>query len=91
MRCSAGSGPNALEATDFASARKGSKHNRKNATLIAGFQLGGKVMANADFVTMCAEVLPLVEPGKIHSLVQSSHLLGVTIKHLRANPIGVEQ
>ena len=29
--------------------------------------------------------------GQIHSLVQSSHLLGVTIKHLRANPIGVEQ
>ena len=83
IKCSAGSGPNAFEATALTKTKNGKRQAIKTKTLSAGFQEGG--IENTDVPLL------LVVTGKVHAFVEASDLLTITIEHLRSNAIGVEE
>ena len=83
IKCSAGSGPKAFEATALTKAKNGAKHAIKTRTLSAGFQEGG--IENNDVRLL------LVVTGKVHAFVEACDLLTIAIEHLRSNAIGVEE
>ena len=83
IKCSAGSGPNAFEATALTKTKNGARHAIKTAALTAGFQEGG--IENND------APLLLVVAGKVHAFVKASNLLPIAVEHLRSDPVGVEQ
>ena len=83
IKCSAGSGPNAFEATALTKTKNGTRHAIKARTLSAGFQEGG--IENND------APLLLVVTGKVHAFVEACDLLTIAIEHLRSDTVGIEQ
>jgi len=89
IKCSAGSGPNAFEATALTKTKNGTRQAIKTRALSAGLQEGGIEINDAPLL-LDARLL-LIVAGKVHAFIEASDLLTIAIEHLRSNAIGVEE
>ena len=88
IKCSAGSGPKAFEATALTKTKNGTRHAIKTRALSAGFQEAG--IENNAAPLLLAPLL-LIVAGKVHAFIEASDLFTIAIEHLRSNAIGVEE
>ena len=84
-------------------AMNGNRKAKKTATRIMGFQFRGDFATELEALLLTLSVrtfpstglsLPAftsIEAGKVHSLIEVSHLLRIPVKHLSSHTIWVEQ